>query len=323
VPLPHPAELERLDLFVIWRDAAELGERFDPFDFRQRMAAYRELIRATNENGRFGSDDRDNPLWGLMFQHHWQWRSGRLGREAAATARIDPDAAWGYGNYALCVIPWLGAVAAGVVESRAIVPPPSASRFAYVVELDGLHGVPSELVAAVDDWRDYFALVRASAPIADHEPLRMALWKAHKTSLDVVADRLRSIDAQPLSAPELAFLRGWCRMVDYLWAAAWPTDFGSSLKYGLDGLPGRLLQDGDADLALTDLPRPTRRSVRNVVALARASRPRHGLNLWLWRRAMRTRAARDEVVPMLDAVFNPSPGNAAARRRLLRYTLGF
>jgi hypothetical protein len=36
---------------------------------------------------------------------------------------------------------------------------------------------------------------------------------------------------------------------------------------------------------------------------------------------MRTRAARDDVLALLDAVFNPRPDNTAARRRILGYLL--
>jgi hypothetical protein len=38
---------------------------------------------------------------------------------------------------------------------------------------------------------------------------------------------------------------------------------------------------------------------------------------------MRTAQARHEVLPMLDATFNPSPKNVAERRKLLRYMLAF
>jgi hypothetical protein len=48
---------------------------------------------------------------------------------------------------------------------------------------------------------------------------------------------------------------------------------------------------------------------------------RFQLNLWMWRRAMRSRAARNDVLAMLDATFNPSPKNVQERRRLLRYML--
>lgn len=39
------------------------------------MAVYRVLIECTNRGGRFGADNRRNPLWGLMFQHQWQMRT--------------------------------------------------------------------------------------------------------------------------------------------------------------------------------------------------------------------------------------------------------
>jgi hypothetical protein len=63
------------------------------------------------------------------------------------------------------------------------------------------------------------------------------------------------------------------------------------------------------------------RNVTTVTRLADTSGWRHRLNLALWRRAMRTREARDDVLVMLDAVFNPNPANVAARRRLVAYLL--
>jgi uncharacterized protein DUF781 len=307
--VPGPAELVDLDLHETWEGAEPLRDEFDPFRFDHRMAAYRQLIDATNVDGRFGADNRMNPLWGLMFQHQWQLRSGRLGAGAAASRRIDPDAAWGYGNYALAVVPWLGAAAAGVVPELPVADA-GPSRFRYVTVADGL---PAEFARGVADWRAYFQLTTA-----DLDTLQLALWKAHKSCLDAVAVRLATVDPAPYSRFELTFLRGWCRMVDYLWAAAWPTDFDFMRTHGLDVLPERLL-DSEADLA--ELPGRTRRNVRNVVRLAGLPAWRYAVNLALWRRAMRTREARGEVVPMLDAVFNPRPDNAAQRRRLLGYLL--
>jgi hypothetical protein len=55
------------------------------------------------------------------------------------------------------------------------------------------------------------------------------------------------------------------------------------------------------------------------VRLARTPYWRHRLNLTLWQRVMRTREAGQQVVPLLDAIFNPRPDNAATRRKLLRY----
>jgi hypothetical protein len=315
----HPEELAALDLYEVWTGAADLGEEFDPFSFEQRMAAYRLLIDAINDDSRFGADNRRNPLWGLMFQHQWQFRTGRLGAGARPHGRIDPDAPWGYGNYALSVIPWLGAAAAGTVAHRRLVAPPSASRFHYAWGglTEPLH-LPREFEAGVEDWRSFFALVKASGPGEDSEPIRLALWKAHKTCLDVVAQRMAGIDPAPYSALELSFLRGWCRMVDYLWVAAWPTDFDFMTAHGLEVLPERLLHVADD---LLDLPPRVRRNVSNVLRLDGIPYWRYRLDLTLWKRVMRTRPARDDVVSMLDALFNPNPGNRTERRRMLSYLL--
>jgi Leg1 len=319
VTIAHPEELEELDLFEVWTKADALGERYDPFTFEQRMAAYRLLVDTINRDGVFGEDNRRNPLWGLMFQLQWQFRTGRLGATSRQDGRIDPDAPWGYGNYALSVVPWLGASSAGIVPNVELAAPPTARRFDYASGggTEPLR-VPEEFEDGVDDWRRFFALVRATRPGTDQERIRLALWKAHKTCLDVVADRIAGIDPAPYSALELTFLQGWCRMVDYLWVAAWPTDFDFMVENGLGVLPERLLHVDDD---LHDLPEKVQRNVGNVIKLAWTPRWRYNLNLWLWKRAMRTRKARDEVLQMLDAVFNPNPANVTGRMRLLWYML--
>ncbi|MBW0102977.1 Leg1-related protein [Pseudonocardia sp. KRD291] len=319
----HPAELAEHDLYGSWA-AADLGPRFDPFAFAQRMAAYRSLIEHTNHDGLFGADNRGNPLWGLMFQHQWQFRTGRLGPASRTDGRIDPAAPWGYGNYVLCVVPWLGAVGAGTVPDAELAGPDAPGPFDHARGgVTGDRYVPVELAAGVADWRAYFELVAATPPGGDDEPLRSALWKAHKTCLDVVSRTLSARDPfHP--AEEIEFLRGWCRMVDFLWAAAWRTDFDSMTDHGLDVLPERILGPRDRAGAAGDLPRTVRRnvrSVRGVRGLARTSDRRYAVNLWLWRRVMRTRGARDDVLPLLDAVFDPRRDNRRRQLRLLRYLL--
>jgi hypothetical protein len=318
-PFPHPPELTRLDLFAVWCDAPPVGEKLDPFRFCQRMAVYRHLLSATNRRQIFGADNRKNPLWGLMFQHQWQFRTGRLGGATPAGDHIDPDAPWGYGNYALCIVPWLGAAAAGVVPTSTLLPPEARSQFSYAEGGGEMPlKLPAELEGPVRDWRSFFELVAAARPGDDHEPLRLAMWRAHKTSLDVIAARIAGKDPYPCSWQEQVFLRGWCRMVDYLWAAAWPTDF-DAMVVSLDVLPERMLLDRDVGLALADMRKGVRRNVRHIVGLARASGARHQRDLWMWRRVMRARAARDDAVTLLDALFNPTPENRAARLRLLLF----
>ncbi len=246
----HPQELAELDLFDTWRLAELPADHFDPFLFHHRMATYRLLIDTTNRHGLFGPDNRTNPLWGLMFQHQWQFRTGRLGADSQRTGRIDPDAPWGYGNYTLCVIPWMGAVEAGTVEPLALTGPLRPSRFAYPTGDFAELVLPAGFHRGVADWKAYFSLVESARPGDDVEPLRMALWKAHKTCLDLVVAHLYHIDAEPYSDTELRFLRGWCRMVDYLWVAAWPTDFDFMCEQRPRRSPGtpfgraRRLRDG-------------------------------------------------------------------------------
>jgi hypothetical protein len=217
------------------------------------------------------------------------------------------------------VIPWLAAASTGLVPDLPVLRPPQPSRFDYACGGGGQPlRLPESFRAGIEDWRRFLCAADAAAP-EDDEPVRLALWKAHKTCLDVVAHRLATVDLGPCSAAEITFLRGWCRMVDYLWAAAWRTDFDFTITHGLGVLPDRLLDSpagSDADLPA--------RVVRNVVTVTRlATTPgwRHRLNLTLWKRAMRTRQARDDVLAMLDAVFNPNPTNIAARRRLVAYLL--
>lgn len=310
----HPAELADLDLYKAWASAGELTDRFDPFRFEHRIARYRRMVDATNVGGLFGADNRRNPLWAWLFQLQWQCRTGRLGATTHSDGQIDPDAAWGYGNYTLSVIPWLGAVAAGVVPSLEIADAPATSRFRYV--RDGV--VPDELAPAVQNWRIFFEQVKDYPAASDLEPIRITLWKAHKTCLDVVATTIADIDPAPYAPLELTFLRGWCRMVDYLGAAAWRTDFDFMVEYGLDVLPERLLTT-EADVRT--LPDKVRRNVTNVVRLAGTSPTRYAVNLWLWRRIMRTRPARDNVLTLLDAVFDPRPDNTKTRRQLVGYLL--
>ncbi|SDD38487.1 protein of unknown function [Actinokineospora iranica] len=309
----HPEELAALDLHGVWTTAAELTGTFDPFRFEQRMAAYRLMINNTNPDDRFGADNRRNPLWSLMFQHQWQYRTGRLGASTRQDGRIDPDSPWGYGNYTLCVIPWLAAVVAGVAPALPVADPPTRSRFRYVAG----GAVPEELAGAVTDWRAYFTLVSNPGP-TDPEPALLALWKAHKTCLDVVVDAITAVDAAPWPELEMTFLRGWCRMVDYLWAAAWPTDFEFMTAHGLDVLPESLLT---APEDVRALPPKVRRNVDNVLKLAVTPNWRYHINLMLWKRIMRTREARDQVLPLLGAVFESRPDNAAERRKLIGYLL--
>jgi hypothetical protein len=93
------------------------------------------------------------------------------------------------------------------------------------------------------------------------------------------------------------------------------------LRNGAGVLPGRMIKDDDGLGKIPDMDAPVNSNISSIVGLTRQAQWRFDLNLWMWKRAMRSRQARDEVLPMLDATFNPSPQNAGERRKLLRYVV--
>lgn len=316
------AALSGTPLEATWRDLPQLVGKVDPFSFRERMALFASLIVSTAGGGRFGPDQADSPFWGYAFQTHWQWRSGRYGD--ADSDRIDPGSLWCYGNYTLSVIPYIAAVRAGLAPDLEIAPPPTPAAVPYAS--GGGDGgpvvVPPEMQAALAGWERFMAVLQTITPGGDLEPLRFALWEAHAASLEGLATARTSL-AGTYSTTELAFFDGWIRMVDFLGAAAWRTDLDFMRHNGVDVLPERLLRDDDVPGHSPDLPGPVNTNLASMFALTSQSDRRFAVSMWLWRRAMRTRPARDEVVEMLAAQFAPTRENAAARRRLLRYTIGF
>lgn len=312
-----PDELQTQELGISWSNAGAVGTRIDPFLFTHRIALYKSLVSASNIDGYFGEKNERNPLWGLAYQHQWQKSSGRLGTDGPTDA-IDPDSAWSYGNFTLSVIPYLGAIAAKTVPDIHVLPPPRESRFDHAFGEDAAHRtVPAELIPAISDWQDYFEHVARVKHGDDDEPLRIALWKAHKTSLDVVAEKTADLSPLLYSQPELDFLTGWCRMVDMLAACAWRTDHDAMMDGGVDVLPERPLEREDVESNLEAFPDSVRSNIESVLGLAHMSKRRIGIMLWFWRRMMRTRRARDGASDILNTLFD-AKASTSDRMRLLR-----
>lgn len=317
-----PALLAKSPVAETWARLPALNGAVDPFVLSQRMALYRLLMEASNARGLFGPDNAANIFWGYVFQTHWQWRSGRYRLEAEQPEEtIHPNSIWGYNNYSLCVIPYFGAVEAGLAPALEIATASVTARVRYPSGGGGRpFAVPPVFAGAVAEWQRFFTLIKDLRAGDDTEPVRFALWRAHKASLDAA-----EVDTPALypghSRLEQEFLHGWVRMVDFLGAAAWRTDLDFMLRNGLDVLPERSLTDDDLPGQIPDMDAQVNANLRSIFGLVRQSNRRFAFNLWLWRRAMRTRSARDDVLDMLAAQFQPTPENAPARRRLMRYTL--
>ena len=123
---------------------------------------------------------------------------------------------------------------------------------------------------AMPHWHGAFHRMIALDREADLEPLRFAVWRAHLASIEVaVARHRRELAALPDS--EQRFARGWLRM-DELFAAA---------------------------AVRTDRVRPS----QMVMELGDRATWRWPAELAVWRRMMRTRAARDDVDTLLAGMF--------------------
>jgi hypothetical protein len=320
----YPAALAELDFGPTWLSLPPLGDSIDPFDFEQRLASYKRIIDDSNAQGIYGAENQFNLFWGYVVQLYWQWRSKRLVFADTPAGRIDPESLWSYGNHGLNTIPLIGAMRAGVTPEIEILPPYKEGRakYAYGGGKAGAFVIPPHFEAAVDEWEEFFTQSKALRPGDDLEPLRFKQWHAHHASLRA-GEPTYAILSDRYSKNEYDFFLGWIRMVDFLGTAAWHTDLDYMFKNGMGVLPDRLLADSDQPGESPDMTPEVNANVRSVISLTHQPKWRFNLNLWLWKRAMRTRQARDEVLPMLDATFSPSPRNAPERRKLLRYILKF
>lgn len=326
----YPRALSQQRLGQSWSAAKPVKGQIDPFMFLERVAVYKELMDATNINGLFGEYNETNPLWGLPYQLQWQYDSGRLSDAVGDTQRdemeatahnIAADSPWSFGNYSLSIIPYLGAISAGLVPDVAILPPSVSSIFPHAYGIDSAsRTVPPIFDQALSDWTQYFTKVAETHNGEDDEPLRILLWQAHKTSLDAVTATLSKVEQRLFSKNEQQFLDGWCKMVDMLAAAAWRTDHPAIIDGGIDVLPDRPLGKNDDISKFADFPEVVQGNINSVLRLARLSDARMHRALWIWRRMMRTRKARDDAKDILHILMDDT-GSKLVKLKLLRLLL--
>jgi hypothetical protein len=260
----------------------------DPASVADRHEMYRRLVAGANPNGVLGAAHELSPFWGYDAQLAWQHASGRLGQGD----RIAPASWWGACNYALSAVPYAAAMDLDLVPRVAL------SMAGYAAALPHWHGAFHRMVSLDRE--------------ADLEPLRFAVWRAHLVSI-TIAVRRHASEFAALPAAEQAFARGWIRMVDLFGAAALRTD-REYLTPRPASLPGRILHDRE----LSDLPRHEASTARRVIALGERPGWRWPLELAMWKRMMRTRAARDQLDTVMIELFGKDlRGKLRAVRRAI------
>jgi len=317
----YASRLSQLDFYPHWSALPDHQQRIDPFLYSGRLSVYKAPIDAMNAGGAFGADNEMNIFWGYVFQLAWQWRSGRLTLRTTPPGHIDSNSMWGYANYALSVIPLIAAIEIGMIPPVEIAAPPERSAVEYAHGDRHTYIVPSIFGDAVQQWKHFFDAARQLKPGGDVEPLFFLQWEAHHQSLLGAEVAMLKVGTNFHSRDEMDFLIGWVRMVDFLGPAAWRTDLAYMLEHAIGVLPERPITSADTPGRIKDMSPEVNANLISIIGLTKQSKLRFGFNLFLWKRAMRTAQARAEVLPMLDATFNPSPRNAVERRKLLRYIL--
>ncbi len=290
---PDSARLARMPFGDAWASLVDPVDvvRADPMDARVRMSMYRHLIERLNPHGRFGRHDELSPFWGYASQLAWQQRSGRLGSAGHAIA---DGSWWGACNYALSVVPYVAAMQLELVPQLPVT----------------VHGYDAVMPA----WH---AAIRALVdPDADHDNARVLVWAAHLASITLAVAN-HDVAFSAMSIDEQRFASGWVRMVDLFAAAAVRTDLDKLVETGGGALPPRMLREDDP----LDFHRHEKSTVRRVGELADRPSWRWGMEVRVWRRIMRTRAARADAEQLLAGMLGKHERWPATVRAIAYATL--
>ncbi|NXE49240.1 LEG1H protein, partial [Casuarius casuarius] len=232
------------------------------WNYRERLGAYKNLLNSSAKYfTAFGSQNFGNILWGLPLQHGWQFRTGRLadpssvsscGYEAGDLLCVSVRSWWACMNYYLAIIPFLGAVEAGLFgelpyEIEILPPEEQGADFCYSVA-----DCRSRIPKLMDKWKAYFE-VTASPTTRSSFKLDDALghmWKAHVASIAYALPKFQD-SLKHLSDPEANFGEDWANGVDFIGATYFSTDFQTTNNFQAF-LPQRMLVEGDVIPFISD-----------------------------------------------------------------------
>lgn len=316
----HLSQLARADFFPEWSSLPSFAAEIDPFAYTGRLLVHKLVLDALNVHGAFGAGNELNPFWGNVFHLAWQWRSQRLTLPNSEPGRIHPHSMWGYANYAVSVIPLIAAINTGALKPVAVLPPYEHGVISYA------HGggksayiVPDEFSEALPAWSEFFRAALDLKPgDPDLDPLRFLFWRAQRASLLGVVPTIDERGLHYHTRNELNFMLGWIRLVDYWGAAAWRSDLDFMLRHGVGGLPERQLTADDKPGRSRGLSPRASMMIAALLKLTQQSKFRAALDLFWWKRAMRSPRARADAVELLDAKLHPETASPPTRSRLRR-----
>ncbi|NXS37741.1 LEG1H protein, partial [Pomatostomus ruficeps] len=203
---------------------------------------------------------------------------------------------WSCMNYYLAIIPFLGAVEAGLFGQLpyeiAILPPEEQKDdFCYSVK-----DCWSRMPKLMDDWKAFFEVNKHKAvSSATFSSIKLddalgLLWKAHTTSIAYTLPRFQD-SLKYLSDPEANFGEDWADAVDFIAATHFCTDLPTTNNFQAF-LPPRILAEEDVLPSISDFSLQQNKVLVSLRALHKANKLTGGLLLKLWKKAMSTEAGR-------------------------------
>ncbi|NWW80759.1 LEG1H protein, partial [Climacteris rufus] len=279
------------------------------WNYQERLGVYKSLLSASAKYfDAFGPQNIGNILWGLPLQHGWQFRTGRLADPSGVTSCgyengellcISVTSWWSCMNYYLAIIPFLGAVEAGLFgqlpyEIEILPPEERRDDFCYSVK-----DCWSHMPKLMDDWKAYFEYL-LSTEHTSGSPVTFSsfklddalglLWKAHTTSIAYALPKFQD-RLNYLSDPEETFGEDWANAVDFIGATHFCTDLLTTNRFQAF-LPQRMLVEGDVLPSISDFSPQQNKVLVSLRALHKANKLTGGLLLKLWQKAMSTEAGR-------------------------------
>nr|XP_056712201.1 protein LEG1 homolog [Euleptes europaea] len=275
------------------------------WNYKERMGMYKIMLnRSAKYFAALGLRNEGNILWGLPLQHGWQFQTGRLAHPFNSTSCghrdgenlcISEHSWWACANYALAIIPFLGALESGLFgylpyEVEMLPPDERKDDFCHnIVECN------NQAPKAMAGWRDYFKYLSYTErnPEAFHFSKDEALkymWKAHVLSLSYALPRCQD-RLKFLSGPESAFGEDWGNAVDFIAATRFSTDL-ITINHFQTGLPPRKLLEGDRAPLIKDFTPAQNKVLFMLSSLRKTNEKMGGTLLVLWKMAMSTEAGR-------------------------------
>ncbi|KAF2974323.1 hypothetical protein EK904_009883 [Melospiza melodia maxima] len=276
------------------------------WNYQDRLGVYKSLLSASAKYfDAFGPHNSGNILWGLPLQHGWQFRTGmnyflKVGIIHSLVINTCCLLIVVTGmNYYLAIIPFLGAVEAGLFgqlpyEIEILPPEEQKDDFCYSVK-----DCWSRMPKLMDDWKAFFeyllstehkAVSSASLSSFKLDDALGLMWKAHTSSiayaLPVFHDRLKY-----LSDPEANFGEDWADAVDFIAATHFKTDLPTTNNFQAF-LPQRMLVEGDVLPSISDFSPEQNKVLVSLRVLHKVNKITGGLLLKIWQKAMSTEAGR-------------------------------